>query len=260
MLSLDRQWSDELAFRLVEALARNQAAQSSLECLKGCEDPSHLNSLINRLRKDSSLQKKIVTIWRKQHSDLVSESKFMSLETTTERCGWMLRRFGAENIVIELLTDPEVGWKMTEWIVNNLHRPSDREQFRAMLHELSCDRDLTVNEPTDGPRIVIFGGHVRDEQKMKDRLFANTTYDVRWKICEKKENGAPDDRELHHAMHQADAVLIVTSLISHGVMHIVKRFAQKHNIPWKTVHKATIRQLKDALDELFPDGNAFHST
>ena len=51
----------------------------------------------------------------------------------------------------------------------------------------------------------------------------------------------------------ADAVILVTSMVSHNIMRIVKRYVQEHDIPWMVVNKATDAQLKSALGALFPD-------
>ena len=87
---------------------------------------------------------------------------------------------------------------------------------------------------------------------MNRRLFEGSPFVVRWKPCEKNQ-GSPDDKDLIAAMAHAHAVILVTTMVSHNIMRIVKRFAQENGIPLKIVTKATDLQLRYALSELFPD-------
>jgi hypothetical protein len=211
------------------------------------------NYLMSQSRRDSTLRRSIIERWRMHRPDLISESDFMPVETSIERCEWMVSSFGMQDILIEMITDDKVGWGLTEWTIDNLGGEADRSLFRKVFHELSNDNAPQLDRNETTPRIVIFGGHVRDEQKIRRRIFDQINCDAKWKLFEKRDNGTPDERIVIDAMSNADAVLVITSMISHVVMHMVKRFAQKHDIPWMAIPKATDLHIKSALNELFPN-------
>ena len=111
--------------------------------------------------------------------------------------------------------------------------------------------DLDLDPEPARIRVVIFGGHVRDERKMTRRLFERSPFEIRWKPFEKGARN-PDARELEDAVSHAEAVLLVTSMVSHNIMRIVKRLTQQAGIPFRAITKATDTQLKSVLAELFP--------
>jgi hypothetical protein len=79
------------------------------------------------------------------------------------------------------------------------------------------------------------------------------SFEVRWKTLEKKHNGGVVRKTVVNALRSADAVIIVTGMASHALMHFAKEYAQKSGIPWRCVDKATDKQLRVTLQGLFPD-------
>ena len=53
-------------------------------------------------------------------------------------------------------------------------------------------------------------------------------------------------------LRDANAALIITGMASHGLMQCAKDYAQRSGIPWKCIEKATDKQLRETLCELFP--------
>ena len=66
-------------------------------------------------------------------------------------------------------------------------------------------------------RVVIFGGHVRDPIKMTERLFQSSAFEMRWKPFEKGA-AVPSVKTISEAMTSADAVLLVTTMVSHNII------------------------------------------
>jgi hypothetical protein len=259
MQGSDFHWSDQLAKRLLAALPNEQLKQLPRATVSDQVD-SHFpksgrDDLVIQCRDNPALRREIIRAWRSAHSELIEAAQSVSIETSPENCDWMIKKFGAENVLIELITDEYVGWQIAEWVIDCLPA-SYREQLEAIYDELASDLGppwAAGAEP--GIRIVIFGGHARDESKMSRLVFQNSPFTVRWKLCDTSQ-GSPDERELTDAMAHADGVLVVTSMVSHVIMQTVKRIANDHGIPWRTVAKATATQLRRALSELFPDRTA----
>jgi hypothetical protein len=255
-------WSDALARALISSLTADQLEEFSSVC--DCDDglaerasmSADFDPIIARVRDDADVRDALKRAWRLAHSDVVAAGELISIENSMAQCEAMLSRFGAEQIVLELLTDEhDDGWELASWVTENVGHDSVRRELSAILNRLSEDPP-EPSGPASLPghiiRVVIFGGHQRDENKLSRRLFENTPFDVRWKPCEKNQ-GSPDDKELNEALKHADAAIIVTNLVSHNVMYNVKRFARENGIAWKCVTKATEAQLRVAFGELFPD-------
>lgn len=248
-------WSDELARRLVASLSRQQLnklwrAATNPDAVANSPSTYRQLDLLQAARSDRSLQRRIMRAWRGEHQQVVDAAELVNVESSAEQCERMLSQFSPEEIVLELITDlRDDGWQTAEWVAASIPSKNVRREMRNLLDELS-----RADVPPDARvfRIVIFGGHQRDESKMTRRLFHNSIFDVRWKTCE-KSHGNPDDKTLNEAMSQADAVIFVTTMISHNVMRMVKRQAREKGIPSKAIDKATDRHLDDALNELFPN-------
>ena len=55
------------------------------------------------------------------------------------------------------------------------------------------------------------------------------------------------------ALRCADAALIITGMASHVLMQFAKDYGQRKGILWRCIEKATERQLRAALHDLFPE-------
>lgn len=251
-------WSDELGRALLASLELGQLVDLRAE-LTGIGEFSATGSAAHRMgelielaREDPRLQRRIMDVWRSSHAALVAAVELVSVETSREKCEAVLGQFEPELVLLELITDTrDAGWELAEWVVASLPSPEARSALSSRLKQLAAPRTSVTSSSEPELRIVIFGGHPRDESKMSRRLFDGSPFDVRWKPCEKHQS-SPDDRTLTEAMAHADGVILVTSMVSHNVMHLVKRYVQQQGIPWKVVTKATDLQLKLALHELFP--------
>lgn len=248
--SLHLDWPSGLSEALVTSLTTGDL-QEFAHRIGGNGDACGL--VIQQTKTDRSLRKLIIERWRMRRSELVAEAEFMPIDSSVDRCDWMIRKFGVTDVLLEMITDEEMGWGLAEWTVQNLERESDRIRFQRVFEMLSDDSPQ-FDRKEGRRRIVIIGGHVRDEEKMRRLVFSKAHFDVRWKLFEKKKgSGTPDDKTIIDAIAGSDAVLIVTSMISHVVMHIVKSVAKKERIPWLPIQKATELNLKSALMQLFPD-------
>ncbi len=247
-------WCDTLAFDLLSSLPNDELAELSA-VIAG--QKLHARSEAVRLlrqesRENALLQLAIARAWRRANSDVVAAAQLMPIDGSVEPCDAMLHQFGADNVLLELITDEgEDGWALAEWVVNGVASETVRKKLEAILARWSTPSKHLVVDSTAKFRIVIFGGHARDECKMTRRLFADLPFEVRWKQFE-KSLGSPDIRALDQALASADAVLLVTTMVSHNIMRNVKRLTQKKGIPFRTISKATETQLRPALFELFP--------
>jgi hypothetical protein len=122
--------------------------------------------------------------------------------------------------------------------------------LRATLEWLASGSDAASRRRA---RVVIVGGNPRGEEKMARRLFAASPFDVRWQTFEKKQGGAPLQKVVAGVLRRADAVILVTGVLSHVLMYQVKDCAQRYGTPWRCVERATDKQLQAALNELFPE-------
>lgn len=250
-------WSDELGRALLRSMDPQRLADlHAVSTGFGAGEPAAARltpDLLELARKNARFRAQIMESWRSAHADVVEAAALVSVESSREQCEALLAQFDAEDVLLELITDTRgAGWELAEWVVGSLPSAEVRSSLARRLQELAST-STPAHLPTERPlRIVIFGGHPRDESKLARRLFAGSEFEVRWKPCE-KHFSAPDDRSLSEAMAHADGVILVTNMISHNVMHLVKRYVQQHEIPWRAVTKATDLQLTRALRELFPE-------
>lgn len=255
-------WSDRLAEVLLRGMSREDLSKLRQAAdLTSCPSPitagdAECHGLVERSRANESLQLAIMQRWRQLNAEMVAAVGHLPLDgCSAEQCEAMLGHFGAENVLLELITDePHDDGTLTQWAIENFPHENSRRTLTAILQRwFDADHDQAEWAHQTGPqrRIVIFGGHHRDENKMNERMFDNSRFDVRWKQCD-KSRGTPDDKLLHEALTTADAAIVVISMVSHNVMIIVRRYAKKHGIAFRTVTKATDAQLQAVLDELFP--------
>lgn len=246
-------WTDALGRRLLASLS--EAARSRLlQSAGGAVDENGCVALLDRARSDPMWQQAVRQAWRDEHWAVIAATEIVSIESSVEQCQRMLSQFGAEEILLELLTDArEDGPELAEWIIANVPCQSARQDLQAAFDEVLSDLPEATNPPSEPVRrVVIFGGHQRDESKMTRRLFGDSVFDVRWKPCEKSQ-GSPDGKLISQAIEHADAVILVTTMISHNVARLTKQLADQRGVPWLAVPKATHKQLTVALKELFPD-------
>lgn len=254
----DMQWSDELSQAILSSLSDEQVERLLREFANEAGGSILANGdrdeLLARCRTDSTMRMVTMSAWRQAHPDVIAAAQFVAIDRSAEQCAAITGQFSAEEILLELITDEEDdGWALARWTVDNVPDIGLRREFAALLERWSGAAE-SINRPSDSEatfRIVIFGGHQRDESKMERRLFENSPFEVRWKPCEKNQ-GSPDDRDLNAAMAHVDAVLLVTTMVSHNIMRIVKRFTQENGIPLRMIPKATDQQLRVALTEIFP--------
>ena len=254
-------WSEDLARAILRSLPEERVALLTARAQTGRQagDDDLLrdkrDKALAELLANPSLRMAAAQAWREAHSDLVAAAQLVSLEGSAEQGEALVRCFGAEAVMLELLTDEhEDAWDVAEWTVENVKSEPLRRELAAILDRWKTGAAGAGRKApaSAAARIVIIGGHQRDESKMAERLLDNLGFDVRWKPCEKCQ-GSPDDKDLHAAMAHADAVILVISMVSHTIMRIVKRFTQLRRIPLQRIDKATDQQLRGALAELFPD-------
>ena len=256
-------WSAELASDLLKSIPEDAIADllgpsgerlpASLAGEKAEREQDQ--QLIARSLNDAALQRAIQEAWRQQHFDLVAAAQFISIDGSAEQCESLLSQFAADEILLELITDDRIdGWALAQWTVDNVKSEVLRRELGDLLRRWSGETDRLTKPPqvVARRRIVIFGGHQRDESKLNRRLFEDSPFDVRWKPCEKTQ-GKPNDKDLIDAMAHADAVILVTSMVSHNIMGTVKRYTGENDIPLRMIGKATDLQLRSVLEELYPE-------
>ncbi len=261
MTKLELDWTDTLGARLLADLPAADVARLAEQFADPAEAESWSDAtlaaagVLEAARRDRPCRRALVAAWRQLHAELIEAARIMSIHSSAEHCSRMLEHFGPEPVLLEILTDEDGdGRDMATWIIASVEPAATRRQLESLLETWYADRPATAALEDSGPRkrVVIFGGHQRDESKLAQRLFAQSPFDVRWKPCAKHQ-GSPDDRVLEDAMSHADGVIVVTSMVSHNVMRAVKRYVQEYNIPWRAVSKATELQLRAIFAELFPE-------
>ncbi len=187
-------WSDELACAILSSIPDDEierlwlAAERERRGDSGAVASAHRDSLIRRFRTDPALRFTLMQVWRKCHAEVVDAAQIVSIDGSEDQCEAILRQFRAEEVLLELITDEhDDGWALAQWTVDNVK--NDRLQ-RDLVALLDCWSGKTGSAGQAANveaafRIVVFGGHQRDESKMNRRLFENSPFDVRWKPCEK---------------------------------------------------------------------------
>ncbi len=185
--------------------------------------------------------------WRAAHPEVVSATERLAIEELAAQCHVLLTRFDAQEILLSLITDEnDDGWELAEWFVSSLRSESQRRTFERVLQRWASGSTALPQRVT---KVVIVGGHPRDESKTTRRLFARSAFEIVWKTGEKSQRW----ETISEVLRCADAAIIITGMVSHTLMESVKRCANLHGVPWKCVSKATDSQLKTALTELFPN-------
>jgi hypothetical protein len=207
------------------------------------------HEVVRRAADDLEVRIALCRAWRVAHEEIVAAAR-MAAEAAadvTAACAMLLESFVAEQVVLEMVTDEsDAGWPLFYEYVELLESEPLRRQLLEVAARLHADPPACTTRPR---RVVVFGGHPRDESKLRRRLLADGSFDVRWKTCE-KSHGDLDDVTLSEALCGADAVVIITSLVSHNLMRSVRRLADSLAIPWRCISKATELQLGRVLEQL----------
>jgi hypothetical protein len=188
--------------------------------------------------------------WRLANPEVAAATEQAWTEGAAAACARMCQAFDGEDVLLALLTDEfDDGWELAAAFVDRVPGDGQRLALRAALRHLAGDPCGAARRP----RVVILGGHPRDESKLARRLFGAGPFEVRWKTFEKRQGSPPVQKLLVNTLRHADGAIIVTGLASHVLVYLVKEWAPRCGIPWRCVTKATDRQLLAALKELFPE-------
>lgn len=244
-------WSDALALAILDAIGRHALRELFEGELRNVAptSPSDLRKeLLVRSRRSRTCRRRLMQRWRLHHESVVLAVDFVETFGSSDQYQALLNRFGPADVLLSMITADEEGWELARWFVECLPYEQPRNVLRTVMAQW-C-------EPTGQEalardiRIVIFGGHPRDESRLARQLFRDNRFAVQWRAEEKR--GWEVDRVVRGALQSADAALIITSRISHEFMRSVKQHAQRYGIPFRCVIKSTPKQLSAALAQLFP--------
>lgn len=253
------QWSARLALALVGDLADSAviALAKQLPALDSATPTTELRLLRRRIVDQSSrspeLRGALMRGWRESKPELLAEviRELASCSDPSIATGALLQRFTARDILLEMITDPnDQGWTVAEEWVTALRADRLRSEFATVLREFADPSGLDESPAQKRIRVVIFGGHPRDESELAARIFPNGPFDIRWKASERL--GVQVRHVVTSSLNFADGAIVVTCRVSHEVMHAVKRHCQIYNLPVEIVVKATQVQIKQALRTMFP--------
>lgn len=252
-----QRWSDELGWRLLASLTDQELAEQcgGLGPPKdglGRGAPSRLrHELLALARQDEEVRRWMVHSWRRAHPEIIRATRNQSIEDLAGECGLLLHCFDADDISLVLISDEnDDGWDLVETFVRHLRSEEQRRVFQKSLHRLASNARVT---PERVANVVIIGGHPHDERNLGRRFGEQSPFAIRWKVFEKKQGGPTVAKMVTDALASADAAILVMGMVSHTLVRVVKRHAQRYGIRWHCVHKATESQLTTALCELFPD-------
>jgi hypothetical protein len=239
-------WSDELGWSLLCCLADRDLGEPDAPGTSSRFQQRR--DLLEAARRDDATRRRIVTLWREAHADVVAAADHAATEGLGPASVRLLEDFSPEAVLLALLTDEfDDGLELAQRFAQRVSNGSDRRVLLTLLGR------LTGSGPAASPqlRVVVVGGHPRDECRLGP-LFERSPFEVRWQTFEKKQGGGALERTVSGALRSADAAVIVTGLASHSLMYHARNCAQRRGIRWKCIHKATDKQLHAALKELFP--------
>lgn len=247
--------SPRLSDALIADLSEDQLADILREIgWQDCE-ATPTDFLCNRkeilaaVQSDEDAQKHLVKAWRERHNELCELMGELPITATLDHCLICYERFGAAAVLLEMLTDPhDDGWELARWTVGQLPPSAIRSELEQLLSswEVGSESD---SECKPKRRIIVFGGHPRDEIKFLHHQFEAADVTLIWNTFEKTRR-APDERTIGQSMQTADAVIVVTKLVSHNVMYMVKRAANRLAVPFHCIEKATASQLERVIREV----------
>jgi hypothetical protein len=241
-------WTDSLGSCLLSGLTDTELAgqwgpTDSYENLR--------RELVAWARADTDVRHWIVRSWRDLHAEAVAAADEAATVGLTPTAAGLLDTFPADEILLALLTDElDDGRVLAQSFVNTARKHGERRTLQGLLGRLLNN---SADEPRDRIRVAVVGGHARDEGMVVDQLFGDSPFEVRWKAFERKPSGGAVQRQVVELVRNARAVLIITGRASHMLAQFAKAMAQRHDIPYRCIEKATDSQLRAALQDLFPE-------
>jgi hypothetical protein len=249
-----RPWSDALGLELLSALSDEELARQWGPPAAGPAGgpPAQLqDELLRWARQDDEVRRWIIQAWRQACPDLVAAVDHALTAGLSSDSVRALEVFPVEDVLLALVTDEfDDGPARARAFLDTAVADSQRRPLLAALQRLLGTADAA---PRRRLRVVILGGHPRDQSRRDGRLFEQGPVEVRWKIFERKQGPLAILKAVAAALRAADAALIVVGMASHALMHVARDQAQRRGIPWKCIARATDKQLTDALYELFPE-------
>jgi hypothetical protein len=140
--------------------------------------------LLDWARRDDELRRWIVGSWREAHAEVVAAADQAAIEGLLGDAVRLLNAFPLQETLLALLTDEfDDGRKLARTFVSQIEDDCERRELSGVLNcVLGENSDLSPRRV----RVVILGGHQRDESKLADRLFENSPFEVRWRTFEKR--------------------------------------------------------------------------
>jgi hypothetical protein len=247
-------WTTALATRLLEALSPEglaELAQAHAVSANPAVSPAKLRrELLARAAQSTALQRAIRQSWRNSRTDLVAATQLVHLVTSdvTQQCEALAAHFSLEDILLELLTDEhDDGWQLSRELLAEIRGENLRQRLESLLAAWTIE-----SPPEKLARVVIFGGHPRDESRLGP-LFASGPFELRWRTLERRQGDSVDRGQVVDALASADAAIIVTGMASHNIMDLARGHAKACGLRWRCIEKATHGQIATALSEMFPD-------
>ncbi|MCI0681941.1 MAG: DUF2325 domain-containing protein [Gemmataceae bacterium] len=248
-------WTSALGARLLESLpgedlARLASAHGILKEGESAAPPRLRRELLLHAGQSVALQRGIRLAWRAAHGDVVAAAHLIHLSVAgaAAQCESLLGQFSPEEILLELLTDEhDDGWQLAREFVQELRGETLRQQCESLLAGWLAQRPRPK-----AARVVIFGGHPRDESRLGP-LFESGPFELRWRVCERRQGDSADRGLIADALNSADAAIIITGMASHNIMELARGLAKSRGLRWRCVEKATAGQLTAALEEMFPE-------
>jgi hypothetical protein len=210
---------------------------------------THLrHELLTWAEQDDEVRRWIVCAWRETHPAAAATEHALT-EGSVANCVRLLEDFDARDVLLALVTDEfDNGWELAAALVEGVVGDGLRRALRTTLRRLAGD---VGGEGRRLTRVVILGGHQRDESKFARRLFDGSPFEVRWRTFQ-KTRGPAVEKAIVSVLRCADAAILIMGMASHTLVHLVKDFARRRGMRWCCVTKATDKQLTAALNELFP--------
>jgi hypothetical protein len=246
-------WTNPLGARLLESLPAENVARLSSACGLAIGGDSALprwrRELLARAAQSPALQRDIRRAWRGAHAEVVAATQLVHLSVAgaAAQCQSLTAQFSPEDVLLELLTDEhDDGWQLARELVDELRGDPLGQRFGDLLERWSNEARTQKLA-----RVVIFGGHPRDESRLRPRFEAGP-FELRWRVCERRQGDSVDRSLVTDALSSADGAIIVTGMASHTIMELARGLAKARGLPWRCVEKASEGQLAAALEEMFP--------
>jgi hypothetical protein len=191
-------WSDVLARALLGALADEEIASEWGVNLSNGSGPLR-DELCAWARDDPEVRKWIAAAWRDRNEPVVEETESYAPEELAERVEALCEQFGPELLLLALVTDEAArGTDLADNFVQHIASAKRRQMVWAALHRL-------LGAPAEAPqalkRVVVFGGHPRDEANLDEPLSNLGPFEIRWETFERTSGGgAADARSITAAL------------------------------------------------------------